>query len=310
VDQDPHEEFIGRNILHRAEPSDPPPGSIDTLLNARAHRPRPHRDEKVLTSWNALMISAFAKGYLVLGEPEWLRVAERASAFLLSVLYETDTARLSRRFCDGDASVHGFLDDYAFFAAALLDLYEATGKTAYLSDSVALARVILADFEDVEHGAYYSTRADASDLVLRMKDDYDGAEPSGNSVAADTLLRLAQLIGEDRFRESAERALAAFAPRLRSQPTMAPQLLVAVDRFLTPAEQTIVRCARPGDEVESLLRPHREAFAPYRVALALSDEEQSQLAVMASFLGSLPRQGRFTVYECKNLTCDLPKIID
>jgi uncharacterized protein YyaL (SSP411 family) len=142
-----------------------------------------------------------------------------------------------------------------------------------------------------------------------MKEDYDGAEPSGNSVATDVLLRLAALTGDQTFRDRAEKALYAFAPTLRAQPTMAPQMCVALGRWLTEPEQIIVRCDQKSGEVNRILEQHRRRFAPYALVAAISDSIAGELAPVAPFLSQLERKGRITLYECRNFVCELPKVV-
>ncbi len=313
VEEDPHSEFGGQNILYQAEQLEPGTEAAigagkELLFEARTQRPRPHLDNKVLTAWNALMISAFAKGYLVLHDRSYLDVAERAAKFIHRALMK-DGVPL-RRFCEGEASVEGFLDDVAFLLAAFLDLFEATGDADYLREAVALATRPLSDFEDEERGGFFSTRKDAPDLVLRVKDDYDGAEPSGNSIATDALLRLAHITGNDTFRERAEHSLASFTPKLKAQPTMAPQMLVAVGRFLTEPSQVVIRCAEQNEEVQRLLQQYRKTFSPYGLVFALTDNAVDSLRELAPFLAGLNRQGRITVYECRNFACALPQVIE
>jgi uncharacterized protein len=312
VDHDPHGEFAGRNILYRADPNAPLSDlqpAIQTLFQARAARPRPHLDRKILTSWNGLMISAFAKGYTVLGEEEYLHAAERAASFLLGSMYDRESGRLLRRFCEDEAAVSGFLDDYAMLATALLDLFEASSKPSYLETALNLVRRGTLKFEDAKQGGFFSTAERAPDLLLRLKDDYDGAEPSGNSVATDLLLRLAHLTGDDALLSAAQRSLRGFAPKLRAQPTIAPQMLVAVGRSLAETEQIVIRCAGIDPDVERLLAEQRRRFAPNALVLAVTDETAAALAGIAPFPASLERKGRITIYRCRNFTCELPQVL-
>ncbi|HEX4769401.1 MAG TPA: thioredoxin domain-containing protein [Bryobacteraceae bacterium] len=323
VHNDPHGEFTGQNILYRATPLDEVSARLNTtpaqvgeslkewsslLFEAREQRPRPHLDNKILTSWNALMISALVKGFIVLGEPAYLSAARRAASFVSNTMYADQV--LLRRYCAGEAAVPAFLDDYAFFIQALLDLFEATSEPDYLLRAAELAGTPLARFEDAAHGGFFSTTERASDLVLRIKDDYDGAEPSGNSVATDVLLRMAHVTGDLSFSERAERSLQSFGPKLQAQPSIAPQMLVAVGRFLAEPAQTIVRCREINAEVESILALHRKTFKPYDVIFALTDDAAAALAGRFPFLGSLERKGRITIYECRNFVCDLPKVLE
>ena len=313
VDQDPHGEFTGRNILYQARPAeqaDTLARAMETVFEARTHRPRPHLDRKILTSWNGLMISALAKGYSVLGDRRYLAAAERAASFLQQRMYDRESGQLYRRFCEGEAAVPGFLDDYAVLGCGLLDLFEASFEPSYLRGAIDLARRGIAKFEDREQGGFFSTAESAPDLLLRLKDDYDGAEPSGNSVATELLIRLAHLTGDDNFRDSAERSLRGFAPRLKAQPTMAPQMLAALGRSLAEPEQTVVRCAEVDDAVERMVAEKRQEFAPNAVLLVIDDKSAESLAGIAPFLGGLERKGRITVYECRNFTCELPLVID
>lgn len=315
VANDPQGEFVGRNILFRPiDVKDPEPPSITKskriLFEARAKRPRPHLDNKVLTSWNALMISAFALGYRVLNEPAYLDTATRAMSSVLNRMRKADSGELLRRYCDGEAAVPAFLDDYAFLAQAALDLFESNFDPNYLTLAVDLARRGIARFEDTEHGGFFSTVQGERDLLLRMKDDYDGAEPSGNSVATDVLLRLAHITGKDDFQRCAQRSLESFTSKLKAQPTIAPQMLVAVNRWLSEPAQVVVRCAEVDSEVRAFMTREWASFSPTTTALAISDSAAAQLSEPAPFLAGLTRRGRLTVYRCRNFTCHLPEIID
>lgn len=324
VDHDPQGEFGGRNILYQALTveeaatqlgisSDQAAAVLEAakekLLTVRSSRPRPHLDNKVLTAWNALMISAFAKGCIVLGDVAYLQTARTAAGFLLATMYDPATGQLLRRYCAGDAAIPAFLDDYAFLAQALLDLFEASGDPSYLETAVSLARTGLARFEDIEEGGFFSTAAHAPDVLLRIKDDYDGAEPSGNSVATDVLLRLAHLTGDAAFRARAERSLRIFAPKLKAQPATAPQMLVAVGRSLAEPQQVIIRCAAVDEHVRELVTKERKEFAPYGVSLTVTDSAAEALRPVSLFLAGLERKGLVTIYRCRNFVCDLPVVI-
>ncbi|HWB98034.1 MAG TPA: thioredoxin domain-containing protein, partial [Bryobacteraceae bacterium] len=259
VIEDPHQEFTGKNILYQAhsveetaQHFEKPLEEVRTvlqraeqiLLEARSRRVRPHLDDKVLSAWNGLMISAFAKGGAILGEPRYVEAARRSAAFLENRMYQADRGVLLRRYRAGDAAIEGFLDDYAFFTQALLDLYEADFDPRHLSLAIRLTGRMRELFEDPALGAFFSTNAGDSSLVMRIKEDYDGAEPSGNSIAALNLLRLAQLTSREDFRESARKALEAFAPRLTASPVGVPQMLVAYAYQLARPKQIILAGVR------------------------------------------------------------------
>jgi uncharacterized protein YyaL (SSP411 family) len=325
VRDDPHEEFAGKNILHLSAKENQSPSAStiqatelskqlanakQVLLAARSRRPRPHLDDKILTSWNGLMISAFAKGAQVLKSDEYLTAATEAANFLLTRMYDSDSGRLLRRFREGEAAIDGFLDDYAFFAQALLDLYEASFNAYYLTVAVRLARESFRRFEDSEHGGFFSTTGDDKHLLLRIKDDYDGAEPSGNSVAADVLLRLARLTGDDEFRSRAERSIRSFVPKLKEQSMQAPQMFVALARALSPPVQHVIRCREINDQVRALADEHAKNFDPNAAFAVIPDESVGEIRDVAPFLASLERKGEITIYQCANFVCQLPVVIE
>jgi uncharacterized protein YyaL (SSP411 family) len=321
--EDPHGEFTGRNILFEAfteeetathfnvplkQVQEALASARETLFEARAKRPRPYLDDKVLTAWNGLMISALAKGAQILGDSDYLAAAQRAADFITGTMYSESDGRLLRRFRDGDAAVEGFLDDYAFFAQALLDLYEADFDPKHLTLAARIAREQFALFEDPESGGFYST-IPHEQLIMRVKDDYDGAEPSSNSVATDVLLRLSHLTGDDAFRQRAEKSLRAFASKLRDQPSQAPQMLVALGRFLTEPSQTVLRVQAFDSRVQEYLNEERREFRPYRTYAVITDEAAEPLRSTSPFLSGLSRQGAITMYECANFVCKLPRTL-
>jgi hypothetical protein len=313
VDHDPQGEFIGRNILFAATEdagSDALAESRRKLFEAREKRPRPHLDRKVLTAWNGLAISAFARGYAVLGETRYLSVARKAAEFLLSTMYDVESGNLLRRFCDGEAAISGFLDDYAFFAQALLDLFEMTGNPDYLKTAASLANNGFSRFVDADDGGFFSTAAGAGDLLLRLKDEYDGAEPSGNSIAIDVLLRLAHITGDEAFARQPEAALRWFGPKLQTQPTASPQALCALYRWLTVPEQIVLRVEALTPDVDAFVRSLHAKFLPFTTVIPIADAAVEELASVAPFLSGLARTGHMTLYHCKNLSCDLPQVID
>jgi hypothetical protein len=321
VREDPHGEFTGRNILHQAATVGQVAQSFNVstsvieealskagkrLFEARAARPRPHLDDKILTSWNALLISALAKAAQLQPESDYLSAAASATKFLTERMYSPESGVLLRRFRLGDAAVGGFLDDYAFLAQALVDLYETCFDPEYLVLACTLARDGFVRFEDEENGGFFSTPGSDSNLVLRIKDDYDGAEPSGNSVATDVLLRLAHLTGNDSFRQRAERSLKAFVPKLREQPTQAPQMMVAAGRWLAEPAQLVVRCEAITDGVRAFVQEKRAKFAPNLAIAVIEDSAVETLRPVAPFLAGLGRNSAATVYECRNFVCQLP----
>jgi uncharacterized protein len=323
VANDPHHEFAGKNILYHAhtleeaaehfgrDPQDIQAGVLEAeraLLAARAQRTRPHLDDKVLTAWNGLTISALAKGGAVLGSAVYADAARRAATFIVATLYQPETGILLRRYRGGEAAIPGFLDDYAFFVQGLLDLYEAQFDLAWLELAVRLTEKQLELFEDREHGGFFSTAAGDESLVLRMKEDYDGAEPSGNSIAALNLLRLAQMTGRTDFRTAAERTLAAFGSRLSGTPAGVPQMLAVYEFSQGTPQQVVIAGERGAADTEALLATVHARFSPFQtVLLAAGEETRRKLAEWVPAVATMGRvNGRAAAYVCENYTCQLP----
>jgi hypothetical protein len=322
VHNDPHDEFSGRNILYRAhtveetarqfaQPLEEMRAGLlraeGILLQARSRRIRPHLDDKILTAWNGLMISAFALAGAVLDDPRYQQAARAAAEFLLSRMFDPATGILLRRFRAGDAAVPGFLEDYALLAQGLLDLYQAQFDLAHLEAAARLTEKQIELFEDRERGAFFGAAADPS-LIVQVKEDYDGAEPSGNSVAVMNLLRLARMTNRADFRESAERTLAAFAPRLAAAPVALPQMLAACEFLLREPREIVVAGERGAADTNALLRKVHSTFGPNRIVLLVdSPETRRKLAAAIPAIGSMQAiQGRASAFVCTNYACQLP----
>ena len=322
VRNDPHEEFTGKNILYQAHSIEETARQFDRpvaevqaailqaankLLEARGARVRPHLDDKVLTAWNGLMISAFAKAGAVLAEPRYADAARRAADFLASRMYDAATGTLLRRYRQGAAAIPGFLDDYAFFTQALLDLYETGFEWRDLELAILLTEKLAELFEDTEHGAFYSTAAGDPTLVIRIKEDYDGAEPSGNSIAVLNLLRLAQMTDRPDFRASAARALEAFGSRMVAAPVGVPQMLVAYEFSISKPRQIILVGQRDAPDTRQLLAALHSRFVPHRIVLLVNAESRRALARYLPTVADMTAiGGQATAYVCQDYACKLP----
>jgi hypothetical protein len=241
------------------------------------------------------MISSFAKAAQVLDEPKYLQAAQRATDFVLTRMYTPSSTTLLRRFREGDAAIAGFLDDYAFFITALLDLYEADFDPSHVEIAIRLADKMRELFEDVSGGGFFSTAKGDANLVLRMKDDYDGAEPSGNSAALIALLRLAHFTDRADFRESGERTLRALASKISQQPVALPQMLVGLDYLFGPQREVVIA----GDP-EEFLRHVRRRFLPRTITLTAGAPFFPGADAMHAV------DGKPTAYVCENYACLLP----
>jgi uncharacterized protein YyaL (SSP411 family) len=322
VSNDPHGEFGGRNILFQAHTIEETARqfgreieevraaldrAVRILLEARAARPRPHLDDKVLTAWNGLMISACALAGAVLEEPRYADAARRAAEFIAGRLYDPATGLLLRRYRQGEAAIPGFLDDYAMFAQGLLDLYEAQFDPRWLDLALRLAEKARELFEDPAAGGFFGSAPD-SGLVMRVKEDYDGAEPSGNSVMVLNLLRLSAMTNRPDLREAAEKTLAAFAPRLVAMPAALPQMLGALEFHLGERREIVVAGDRHAADTRALLRELLRHFVPNRIVLLVdSDEARRDLAgAHPAIAGMHKLDGRAAAYVCRDFVCQLP----
>jgi len=276
------------------------------LLRVRGERARPLRDEKQLAGWNGLMISAFARAGLHLGDPEYLAAATRAASFVLGEM--RPEGRL-RRVHDGTrAAGTAFLEDHAFLIAGLLDLFEATGETRWLRAAIGLQRRLDQSYADGSGGGYFTTPDDHESLLVREKPARDGAVPSGNSVAASNLLRLHELTLAPEYLERAGLIFSAFHETLSRRPTALPELLLAVDFQLDSPKSVAIVAPEGARGLAELLAPLRKAFLPNR-ALAIA-HEGPDLAAQASLVPWLrfkvAEDGLATAYVCENQVCDSP----
>lgn len=280
----------------------------EKLFEARKKRIHPQKDDKVLTDWNGLMISAFARTARALDDPRYLNIARKAADFCLTHL-RTEEGRLLKRWRLGKAGLPAHLEDYAFLSQGLLDLYEATLASEYLIEAKALTDTTRALFEDRENGGFFQTAEDREPLLVRAKEIYDGAIPSGNSVMALNLVRLAKFTGDPNYKECAHSLFSAFAGFLQKNPQGAEVLLQALDFDLAPALEIVV-CGSPKNRrTQSLLRAINQRFLPAKVLLnrASDDPKDSILSVSPFVENYLQINGQPTVFVCQNQTCQKPQ---
>ena len=265
----------------------------------RRRRIRPHLDDKILASWNGLMLGAMAHAYVVLGETKYRAAAEKNLAFLQEKLWDEKNRTLFHRWRDGAHDHVQLLEGYAFMLAGVVDLYEATLDPRPLDFAVALAEAMILKFYDAADGGFWQGAAEAKDLILRVKDDYDGAEPSGNSVATLALLKLAAITSRDDFRRPAEATLRLFAHRLQNFPQAMPFLLQAVDFWLEEPRQIVI-AGDPADAgTRELLRAAHSVYQPKKVVLG-------NRGAVGEFARSLPAKNGAVAYLCTGVACQPP----
>jgi len=303
--------FEGKNIPNRiGNPDfDKPDERIKNLIPKvyayRLTRTALHKDDKILTSWNALMIAAFAKAYRILGNETYLDVAQNATEFLLKSL--TDGAGgLCVRFRDGETSGKGSADDYTFFIWALLELYDATFHADYLEQAVHFNKKLLDDFWDEKDGGFFLTAKNAEHLIYRPKETYDGAIPSGNSVAGYCLMKLAKLTGDAQLEEIAASQLEFLAAAVKGYPAGYSFALMALMLALYPAQE-IVCVMEISDDLEKLKTLIRKKFVPNTAVLVIDEKNSEQIRKIAEFTKDYSlKNGKSTFYVCQNNACSPP----
>ena len=278
------------------------------LFTHREKRVHPGKDDKVLTDWNGLMIAALAKAAAAFAEDTYAEAARRAARFVLETMRAEDR-RLLHRWRNGHAGIGGHLDDYAFLAWGLLELYEATLEAAWLEEAVQLAETMKTRFWDEENGGFYLTAEESGeDLIVRPKELYDGAIPSGNAVALLVLLRLGRLTGEARWEETADALLRWAAAQVRQHPSGFTALLMGLQFALGPTHEVVVVGEPGAADTEAMLQALRTSYLPGKVLLFRPAAEKApRIADVAPFVqAQRALEGKATAYVCENYQCQAP----
>lgn len=279
----------------------------DLLLSKRAERPKPSIDDKILTGWNGLMISAFSKAYDALGEEKYLSVAKACADFVLENLYADGGGgekKLLRRYRMGESKGDAVLEDYAFLVNGLIDLYESGFESRYLAEALALSKMMIAKFYDEAGGGFFQTVEGTADLIARAKDTFDGALPSGNSVAILVCLRLAEMTVNDELRKKATDSLLAFWEAISRQPASFTEMITALQFLLSSPKEIVVSGRLSDSQTRSLIGVLRSRFLP-NSTLLLADEGGLKISPLIQdripVIGDAPK-----VFVCSNFTCKLP----
>jgi hypothetical protein len=315
---DPQEEFTGKNLLYVARSIDDIAArtGVDreavvatlgrarlALFEARLGRPRPHRDDKVLTAWNGLMIAAFARAGRVLRNASYVHAAAAAASFIRQDLYDPGSGRLRRRYRDGESAIDAYAEDYACLVFGLLELFQADPRAAWLEWAVALQRQQDALFADEAGGGWFSTTGQDPTILLRMKEDYDGAEPTASSVSAMNLIVLSHLVEDAGWRDRAERALKSFGERLRQIGRAVPMMAAALSAYTAGVQQIVI----VGDDREALERSVAARYLPFAIVLSLDDARQRELAARLPLAAAMrPIAGAAAAYVCRGFACRAP----
>ena len=339
---DPQQEFVNKTLLHTAQSSadlarasGKTPVEIAEILlrtrkvlfDVRNKRPRPQLDDKVLTAWNGLMIAACARAARVLGHhslgdggsaedgprgdgaaaARHLESAVRAATFIKQTMWDANTGRLLRRYRAGDAAIEAYAEDFAYLVFGVLELFQATGQ----ADWLAWARTLQARqdelFGDGESGGWFSTTGADPSVLLRMKEDYDGAEPSPTAVSAMNCWTLAHLTGVASYRERAAAALASFGGRLEDQGRAVPFMASVLSASLAISEQIVIVGRRGAADTQALWRAAHQRYRPFTVMLLADPAEQAALAMHMPWVAEMKMiDNRATAYVCRDFACDAP----
>ncbi len=323
--QDPQQEFTGKNLLYVAQSVDDlaqksqrTAEDIAALLErarlrmfqARLDRPRPYLDDKVLTSWNGLMIAAFARmarvlpGLMENGQAAavpYLRAAQGAAGFIRARLWRADSKTLLRRFRDGHAEIDAYAEDHAYLIFGLLELFQADGDSAWLEWAVTLQRRQDELFWDEADGGWFSTTGRDKTVLLRMKEDYDGAEPTASSVSVLNLLMLSHLVDNPQWSERIERTLRLFGARLEQTGRAVPMMAAALSTAVAGVQQIVL----VGDEADRqrLARVIARRYVPFAMTIDVREEHRDRLAVMMPFMAAMRSSRGAAAYVCRNFTC-------
>ncbi len=328
---DPQQEFTGKNLLYVARTVDDiakettkSNEDVVSILNrarlrmfeARLKRPRPHRDDKVLTSWNGLMIAAFARMARALGglgtdgraaAAPYLEAAVRAASFIRERMWNAQSGVLLRRYRDGHAEIPGYAEDYAYLIFGLLELFQAQGEAMWLEWAIALQRQQDERFWDEQSGGWFSTDGRDPSVLLRMKEDYDGAEPTPSSVSVLNLLQLSHLVDDAKWSEQIERTLKLFGGRLEQMGRGVPMMAAALSTYVAGVQQIVIVDGQGVGDGDALRRAIAIRYLPFAITIDLSEGRRRALSGSLPFVADMqPVDGAAAVYVCRHFACRQP----
>lgn len=316
---DPHGEFTGLNVLIRretitetAEAVGESVGKTEAVLKtcckklfaAREKRPRPHRDEKVLTAWNGLMVSGYARAAMALSDPDYRQRAEKAAEFMREHMRDSESGELYRTWTNGKLGGKAFAEDYACLIQGLLDLYEATLDWRWIDWATELQRIEDKLFWDEAGGGYFSSSGRDQTVLVRLKDDHDGAEPAASSVSAMNLLRLGRLNGDESAIKLAEKTMRAFVGAADRSAQALPYMMCVLADWLRPSRQVVLAGERGAADFEALRAEVSKRYLPGIVVTSTSSRSEDSKPPWLEEMTSV--DGRAAAYVCKDFACQLP----
>ena len=318
---DPQGEFTHKNLLYTARSIEDVASitgrSVDEVVDAlhqarnalmtrRSARPRPHLDDKVLTAWNGLMIAAFARAARSLdGAEDYLQDAQHAARFVREHLWQPSRQTLLRRYRDGSSGVEAYAEDYAYLVFGLLELFQADGDPTWLEWAITLQTRQDELFWDDEGGGWFSTTGTDASVLLRLKEDYDGAEPAASSVSVMNLLTLSHLT--ESFSEKIEPALGTFGSRVSQSGRVVPMLLAALSVYHAGTPQLVIVGDPAAQDTKALLEVIRHRYRPSTIVVPLAPTDTKRVAELLPWTGGMkPVDGRATAYLCRHFACESP----
>jgi len=305
VDHSHPQPLAGQNVLSVVNPNIPAEdfgllaSAKEKMFEVRGKRIRPHLDDKILASWNGLMLGAFARASIVLGEKKYRDIAKKNLGFVQEKLWDEKSKTLFHRWRAGERDAVQLLEGYAFLLSGVIELYETTLDPASLVFVIELAETMLAKFYDTENGGFWQSAAGAKDLILRVKDDYDGAEPSGNSVAVLSLLKLGAITGRKNFTEVALKTLRFFSERLQHFPQAMPFMLHALDFSLQEPRRIVIAGKNDFKNFQEFLRAAHSVYQPNKIVLGNCGEVEE-------FAKTLTAKTEAVAYLCLGNSCQPP----
>jgi uncharacterized protein len=323
---DPQQEFTGKNLLYTArsvdevaEQSGRSAAEVEgilraarlTMFRAQLDRPRPHLDDKVLTAWNGLMIAAFARmarvapGFGDVDPAPYLEAARRAASFIRDRMWAPATGTLLRRFREGHADIEAYADDFAYLIGGLLELFQADGDPAWIEWAVQLQNRQDELFWDEVSGGWFSTTGHDPSVLLRMKEDYDGAEPSASSMSVMNLIKLSHLVEHAQWSDRIDRTLRLFGTRLEQIGRAVPMMGAALSTAIAGVQQVVL--VGSGPERGQLARVVARRHMPFAITVDMRDEHRARLVQVLPLVGSIPTPATgAAAYLCRNFTCEAP----
>ncbi|MBT5077837.1 MAG: thioredoxin domain-containing protein, partial [Candidatus Marinimicrobia bacterium] len=276
------------------------------LFNVREERVHPQKDDKILSDWNGLMISAFAKAAVVLREDKYTVLAENAANYVLTTLRAKDGGLL-KRSRNGEAGIHGLIEDYSFVIWGLIELYQLTFNAKYLESAVELSDYQFEHFWDSQGHGFYFTPDNAEQLLVRSKEVYDGAIPSGNSVAAYNFIRLGRILSRTDYEDISHQTMTAFARNLNRSGSGYTLMLQGVEYFYGPSYEVLIFGDPESTDTQNMITEIRNIPQPNKVVI-FAGKDGGDLQSLIPFVGMYPssKDGSPLVYVCQNYSCNLP----